>query len=132
MTPTARTLTRLRALGYTADVCERWVAQAGIRRDLFGAFDVVALRRGTVGVLAVQTTTGSNLAARVTKLRQLPAVALWLACGNAVELHGWTKRGKRWRCRVVELRGEDLQPVVTETPRRRRRAEPAAEFVELF
>jgi hypothetical protein len=117
--PTSRTLTRLRRLGYLADVCERFIAQANIRRDLFGAFDVVAVRRGQAGILGVQTTSLPNLPARVAKLRQLPAVALWLACGNAVELHGWAKRGTHWRVKVVVLSGEDLQPVVVEAPRRR-------------
>jgi hypothetical protein len=112
-------MARLRTLGWTVDVCERFIAQAAIRKDLFGAFDLVAVRRGTPGVLAVQVSTADHLAARLAKLRQLPAVGLWLACGNRVELHGWAKRGRRWRVKVVELRGEDLAPVVVERPRRR-------------
>jgi hypothetical protein len=40
--PTARTLKLLRTRGWTADVCERWIAQAGIKRDLFGVADVAA------------------------------------------------------------------------------------------
>jgi hypothetical protein len=122
LSPTSLSLRRLRRLGYLADVCERWAPVPGkdIRRDLFGAFDVAALHLDVPGVLGVQTTALGCLSARVAKLRALPSVAAWLKCGNQVQLHGWTKRGDRWRVRVVELRGEDVRPVVVERLRRRR------------
>jgi hypothetical protein len=56
--PTGRTLTLLRAEGYTADVCERRLPRCLITRDLFGLFDVVAIRQGDAGVLGIQTTSG--------------------------------------------------------------------------
>jgi hypothetical protein len=33
MTPTARSMNRLRRLGFTVDVVERWIARPGIRKD---------------------------------------------------------------------------------------------------
>jgi hypothetical protein len=121
VTPTALTLRLLRRRGYLADVCEGWLPIPGksIRRDLFGAFDVVGLHLDVPGVTAVQITTLPNLPARVAKLRGLASVRRWLACGNQVELHGWSKRGRRWRVKRVMLRAADLAPIVVEAPPRR-------------
>jgi hypothetical protein len=95
MTPTARTLALLRAEGWTAQVVERWNAHARIRQDLFAAFDVVAIRADVAGVLGVQCTSGSNVAARVRKLLDNPAVAVWLQAGNSAAVWGWARRGPR-------------------------------------
>ena len=91
MTPTARTLKLLREQGYTAEVVEHWIPYRRIRRDLWG-LDIVALHPEDPGVLGVQCTTTSNLAARRHKLAALPAIHLWLATGNQVALVGWRKR----------------------------------------
>jgi len=50
--------------GYTADICEQFIAHANIRKDLFGCIDVVAIRPDVAGVLGVQATTASNLGAK--------------------------------------------------------------------
>ncbi|HYV36907.1 MAG TPA: hypothetical protein VE988_14470 [Gemmataceae bacterium] len=124
MTPTALTLRLLRRRGYLADVCERWVPipDKNIRRDLFGAFDVAAIHRDLPGVLGVQTTSLAGLSARVKKLRSLRAVQRWVKAGNAVQCHGWLQRASKWRVKIVELRADDLCPVIVEAPRRRRPA----------
>jgi len=89
--PTQRSLNLLRQQGYTVYIVEHFNAFAKVRRDLFGFIDIVAIHPDKKGVLGVQTTSGSNLAARITKAEALPAYALWLNCGNAVEFHGWRK-----------------------------------------
>lgn len=89
--PTQRSLDHLRKLGYTCYVVEHYNAFAKVRRDLFGFIDIVAIHPEKRGVLGVQTTTGSNLAARETKAEALPTYQLWLDCGNAIEFHGWRK-----------------------------------------
>ena len=105
--PTQRSKAKLIAEGYTVAITERWNQFAHVRQDLFGFADMVAVRIGTTGVLAVQTTSGSNVSARVEKIRNEPRAGIWLACGNRIEVHGWRKvgpRGKRktWECRVVD------------------------------
>jgi hypothetical protein len=112
-TPTSRSLALLRTDGYTAAVVERWNPHARIRQDLFGVFDLVAIRAGLVGVLAVQTTSASNLSARRRKLVECPAVRTWLQAGNAVELHGWAKRRGRWQCRRERMTLTDLPTIPT-------------------
>lgn len=111
--PTQRTLVMLRAGGYSCAITEHWNPHARIRQDLFGAFDVIALHPSWHGVLGVQITTSSNLAARRTKLMALNAVRVWLQAGNRIWLIGWRKggaRGKRktWDIRVLALTLEDL------------------------
>lgn len=110
--PTQRTLAELRKLGYLAAVVERWNPHAKIRQDLFGFVDVLAI--GTEGdapgyenTLAVQATSGSNVASRLTKLRSeavAPAVARVQAAGWKVEVWGWRKNSKgRWILRREAL-----------------------------
>lgn len=108
MTPTARTLKRLRDQGMMAAVVERWNPYAKIRQDLFGFLDVVAVEPGTQGVLGIQATSGTNVAHRLAKLREEPIasrVEVWLAAGNRLAVIGWRKvgpRGKRktWKART--------------------------------
>lgn len=89
--PTQRSLHLLREQGYMVDVVESYNAFARVRKDMFGWADLVALHPQKRGVLAVQTTTGANIQARVLKASAMASYKLWLACGNAVEFHGWRK-----------------------------------------
>jgi len=66
VSPTARSLAHLKSLGYTAKVVERWNPFAKIRQNLFGG-DLLALKPGEP-VLVIQATSGTNHAARRTKL----------------------------------------------------------------
>jgi hypothetical protein len=114
--PTARTLGLLRRRGYAAEVCERWIAQAGIRRDLFGCMDILAVHPQEAGALGVQATTASHLAARVRKSARVPALRTWLAAGNRFQVWGWAKHGRRWRVKVVAVQLPDLAGVILEAP----------------
>lgn len=110
VSPTQRTLAYCRKRGMPAAVVERWNPHARIRQDLFGFIDVVVLRGDRV--LGVQATSGGNVAARVTKAREQPAFADWLACAD-FEVWGWRKvgpRGKRklWKLRRVGPDGVDI------------------------
>jgi len=119
--PTARTLARLRRLGYVADVVERWLAPVQRRKDYLGCIDIIAAKSGEP-VLALQATSLSNVSARVKKARAAPGLTVWLATGHAsFQVWGWAKQGDRWGVKVVELRAADLAAVVIEAPRRRRR-----------
>ena len=119
--PTARSLERLRRAGYCCVVAERWIPRAKVRRDLFHVIDFVAVKGDEPGVLGVQTTVASCLAARATKAKAQPELHVWLAAGNRFHLHGWKKRGKVWDVVVVELRPGDLSPIAPTPPRPARR-----------
>ena len=65
--------------------------------DLFGIIDVLAV--GPLGTLAVQTTTRTNVAARVRKIGDSPAIAAIREAGWTVVVHGWEQPGgprTRW------------------------------------
>lgn len=102
--PTQRTLKSLRDDGYTAEVVEKWNAFARIRQDLFGIIDIVAVKPGIAGVLGVQTTSYSNVSARIKKALENKILPIWVGAGNRFVVHGW-KKGLRGEAalRTVEF-----------------------------
>ena len=60
MTPTQRTLAALGDLGYTSGMVERWIAKKpfGIRKDLFGIIDIIAIKAGEASTLGMAQTQG--------------------------------------------------------------------------
>jgi hypothetical protein len=113
MSPTQRSLRKLRAEGWLAAVAERWNPHAKVRQDLFGFADLIAIKDNDT--LAVQTTTGSNLAHRLEKIRNSPSAMRWLVSPHRqIAIHGWRKigpRGRRktWQCRDILLDGADAE-----------------------
>ena len=99
--PTQRTLAELRKRGYTAEVTERWVPGANIRRDLFGFGDVLGLREAEV--LMVQATSGDNVSKRVTKIAEHPNVDAVRKAGIRIAVWGWRRNAAgRWTLREVD------------------------------
>jgi hypothetical protein len=96
ITTTQRSLAELRERGYHPCITEHWNAYARVKHDLFGFLDIVALHPEKRGILGIQTTTASNLSARVHKAAKLKAFTLWILSGNDVEFHGWVKKDNRW------------------------------------
>ena len=110
MIPTQRSLEALREAGYLATIVERWNPFAKIRQDLFGFCDLLCVSPSR-GFLAVQTTSGSNVSARIAKIKAEPRAGIFLAAGGKIVVHGWRKigeRGKRktWQCRVEIILSE--------------------------
>lgn len=108
MTPTARTLKYLRTHGWTADVVERWIGPAKVRKDCFGVGDVLAFDARQT--LLVQCTTADNLAAREKKVRAWAGLSDWLVGGRRLVLHGWAKRGARGKRKLWEVREVEVRP----------------------
>lgn len=100
--PTQRSLKHLRDLGYPlVQVVERWNQYAKVRQDLFGIIDVLAVG---IDIVAVQTTSGSNVSARVTKMQESAALPVLKKAGIRVIVHGWRKAAnKRWVLREIVL-----------------------------
>jgi len=112
--PTQRTIRELRNQGRRCAIVERFNSFAGphgIRQDLFGIIDVIALdpERGVVGV----QSCGQAFAAHERKLLEERADECidWLSTpGTVLELWGWRKRklkrggkAERWSPRVREF-----------------------------
>lgn len=122
--PTSRTLERLREDGWTADVVERFNSFTKRRNDFMGFADIVCCHPEH-GTIAIQATSGSNVSARLAKLKAEPRVAVWLLAGHghhAVEVWGWDlkplRRGakaKRWQVRRVQVTFQDIIQNAKET-----------------
>jgi hypothetical protein len=65
-------LKHLRRLGPVADVVERWLPHACVRRDLFGFADVAAVHASDRVFLLMQCTTAAHVAHRLAKAQQCP------------------------------------------------------------
>ena len=120
ISPTQRTLRELRGMGRISGIVERFNQHAGpfgIRQDLFGFIDLVALdpERGIVGV---QCCAGSGHAAHRRKILEecTQEAVEWLRCGGRIEIWSWSKRklkrggkAERWCPRVEEITAEHFQ-----------------------
>ena len=121
LSPTQRTLRALREQGFVCAIIEKWNPYGGphgIRQDLFGIIDILALdpRRGVVGV----QSTGQDFAGHFRKLTEEKAQECldWLTTpGTALELWAWRKvkaqRGGKamiWQPRVQVLTSNDFKP----------------------
>ncbi len=102
--PTTRlTLALYRKLGFQCGVTEHWNAFAGIRQDLFGFCDLIAVDGNRV--LFVQTTSWSNVSSRRRKIEANEVAALVARTpGAAVVIMGWRKKGNRWEHKEEEYK----------------------------
>ena len=98
--PTQRSKAHLEKQGYRVAIVEHWNAFARIRQDLFGVVDLLCLRGSET--LAVQTTSASNMSARVKKIAESDAIADIRAAGWGVVVHGW-KKGTNGRYSLREV-----------------------------
>lgn len=100
-TPTQRSLEAMRQRGYTVAVVERWNPFARIRQDLYGFIDILCLGEGEI--VGVQSTSDSNVAARITKITEHENLAAVRKAGVRILVHGWKKVGNRWKLREVDI-----------------------------
>jgi hypothetical protein len=113
--PTQRTLARLKAEGMTAGSVEkfnRFGGPFGIRQDLFGFLDLIALDPKTLTTIGIQVTGQHGHADHRRKIIEDcgARAVLWLKCGNRLILWSWrklkVKRGgkqRKWEPRIEEL-----------------------------
>ena len=100
--PTQLSLKKLREEGYTVAVVEHWNSFARIRQDLFGFIDLLALKGKET--LAVQTTTATNMSARVKKIGDHENVGPVRDAGWSIHVHGWFQDDKKkWHCKVKDI-----------------------------
>lgn len=104
-TPTTRSNEYARKRGWTSAVVEKWNPHVKIRQDLFGFGDILVID-DQQGSLIVQATSGSHVAARMTKIEENDVARVWLAADNRIEVWGWRKtkvkrggKAMRWNVR---------------------------------
>lgn len=92
----------MRERGFYAEVTEHWNQWARKRKDLFGFIDILCL--GDDGtIVGVQSTSASNVAARVNKIAESPLVGRVRQAGIKIIVHGWRKVKGRWEAREVDV-----------------------------
>jgi len=92
--PTQLTLRHMREQGYNCAIVEYWGAFDHKRHDLFGFIDVLCLRGEET--VAIQTTSYSNVSARVKKATASENLSWVREAGWTIHVHGWRKVGNRW------------------------------------
>lgn len=105
--PTSRSLEALRAMGYTAEVVERWIPHSRTRVDLAGVGDVLAWHPSG-GILLVQATSGSNASKRMRKALLEPRLRAWLVAGGRFAVWSWRLAGPRGKRRRWTLRAQPV------------------------
>ena len=100
MSPTARTIKKLREEGWTPDVVERWIPGANIRRDLYGFIDVLAIK--DTETKAIQCTSKGNMASRIRKIEDSDTVDAVRKAGWSIEVWGWFKKGRFWEVKITD------------------------------
>lgn len=106
MTPTQRARDFCKKQGWIVGKADRWNPYAKVTNDLFGFIDLIVLDGLGGGPLGVQVTSGSNHAARVTKIRAEPRHEAWLRSPARIEVWSFSKKGERGKRKLWELRRE--------------------------
>lgn len=106
--PTQLSLKKLKSEGYeTVQVVEVWIPAFGRgfgnRRDLFGCWDILAVKDGQT--VAVQVTSKSNMSARIKKIADHePHTSNLMKANWTLLVHGWFKnKSNRWEVREVDV-----------------------------
>ena len=94
---TQRTLKELRDQGLPCQIVEQFVKRAnmghGIRRDLFGIIDIIAVGGPARRIIGIQSTGVSFSEHKKKILEEKPQEALdWLKAGGQLWLWGWYKK----------------------------------------
>lgn len=108
--PTQRSLAEMRQRGYLADVVERWIPGANVRRDCWGFVDILCIVADPDSelfakdkIIGVQATSWSNVSARVRKIAEHENVGAVRRAGIKIIVLGWKKnRDGRWVFKEVD------------------------------
>jgi len=120
LSPTQRTIRALREQGARCAVVEKWNQYGGgghgIRQDLFGIIDILALDPS--GVLGIQCCAGSGFSSHIEKLTVEHAQESidWLSTpGTRLQIWAWRKlkvkrggKAMRWTPRIHEITMDDF------------------------
>lgn len=101
-TLTKRTIDKMRKEGMVCQVVETYNPHARVKNDLFGFLDVLCIAEKRI--VGIQTTSYSNMGARVDKILKHKNFIPVKKSGIEIIVHGWrkVKVGKRllWECLI--------------------------------
>lgn len=102
------TLVRSKAIllkeGWHFQKTENWNSFAKIRQDFGGFADALCWCAEQPFILAINSTTNSNLSNHIKKYRELPKLKDWLKSGQRFEIHCWAKQGARGKRKLWKLK----------------------------
>ena len=102
MSPTQRSLKLLREdEGMFAEVVEKWIPGANIRKDLFGCWDIASVGKGRFWL--IQTTTLQNIGPRVEKVAKSDITPELRKAGIGLFIHGWRKLKTGWEAKIIDV-----------------------------
>lgn len=104
MSPTSRSKKMLEADGYQVWVVEQTIRIPGrtFKRDLFNGFDLLCVKDSET--LAVQSSTLSNIGARVKKLAENKYIPHLRKAGWVMKCHGWRLLKKSgWTPKIIDV-----------------------------
>lgn len=123
LSPTQRTLRALRNEGVICGIVERFnqhVGPHGIRQDLFGFIDAIALTPDR-GIVGIQCCARNGHAEHRRKIVENEIAPEWLRAGGKIEIWSWAKQklkrgGKamRWTPKVEAITAEQFTGPDTE------------------
>lgn len=117
ITTTKRSMDYLRKQGYSVWIVEQTVRMPDrskpgqwtmFKRDCFNMFDILAIGHGDI--IGIQTTTRSNQAARISKIRENEYALKWAKAGGKIVVHGWKKmaHSNKWEVCETQPRIDEL------------------------
>lgn len=101
--PAQRSLKFLRDKGWYCEIVEHWNSFARLRKDMLGFVDIFCIHRETGEIKLVQTTSASNVSARINKITAHENLPLVRKAGMGIEVHGWSRGRNGWVCRVEDI-----------------------------
>jgi len=115
LSPVQRTIRELRNQGCLCDIAEKFNAHVGpfgIRQDLFGFIDIIALAPD--GIRGIQAC-GADFKAHKNKILSNENALEWLRSGGRIDIYSWRKVKKKrggklliWAPRVESITKEDF------------------------
>jgi hypothetical protein len=100
--PTTRSLKLMRDRGFYSEVVERYNSFTRTRHDLYGFIDILCLGEGVV--IGVQTTSYSNMTARIKKIKEHENYPIVEKAGITIVVQGWKKnKSNRWEVKEVVI-----------------------------
>ena len=114
LSPTQRTLRVLRQQGAICGITEHWNYYVGIRQDLFGFIDLIALTSDR-GIVGMQCCARSGHAAHRKKILENEVAPEWIKSGGKIEIWSWAKqklerggKAERWMAKVEEITSDNF------------------------
>lgn len=91
LSPKGRSVKLMESQGFSVWDVERRIPHTAITVDLFGFADLFCIHRETGDLACVQSTSVSNVAARVRKITEHANLPLVRKAGISIFVHGWRK-----------------------------------------